>query len=462
MTDNSAEKVLAIALKDKMSFDRLISSYSPEAFPKHFRDFAKVIFELGKQRVQITKDVLNDHLTAQKASSDQVIAVEKAFNDCSTASAEPGEFNFYFEQLKTQRADRIIRETLSGLDEDENPIVREGKKVLSIPELLKDAKDPYAASKRLKQAVLEIDQLTQTDPIIRVNMRDRWKDKISEYHERKQDKTKAIGALTGFGPLDDMTRGIHPGELFLFAGRPGTGKSICLVNIAKHMFKQGKNVLLFSLEMPFEQYEDRFMSCYAQLNAKRMLLGALTQEEEQRLANSWQQVGTAGNQLEIIDFPQVNAFRVESELSRALDKFTPDVVIIDYLGIMKPNDKKSVADWEAQGRVAEEVRQVGRIYKVPIISAVQLNRSKDKSADTDRLSRSDIIGQTADAIVMLNDKKAEDHELSDQLKCTVIKNRKGESAFEFEMYKNFETITIENLPSYQSTLDTLMQQESAA
>lgn len=865
MADNSITKVLSIALQDKMSFDRLITSYDPEAFPKKFRDFAKVLFKLGKNRVTITDDVLKDYLKENKAKSETIIAVEKAFNECQAVAVDPGEFNFYFEQLKKQRADRILRDTLSGLDEEENPILDKGKPVQSIPELLNQTKDPYAAAKRLKDAIIEIDHLSNTDPVIRVNMRDRWQDKISEYQERKTDKSKAVGALTGFGPFDDMTRGIHPGELFLFAGRPGclageteiydpvsgyfntieemvkeekgdvyfynelnqqlerktpyryldqgerealvittasgrkivatdnhpflthdgwrqagsvtvgtalatikrvpeptevkqmpesqirliahfltegglttpnytftnseeeivkdckrvveecgaelkytgepycyrvnrtaalrsmmrqyglhgkysyekeipkeiyslsneqlrifigtiwsnegsiwttkcasfgtasrkftlairhlllrfdihckyiekrnegkgsfeiqitgtrdlrkfreafgdfllgekkrklevydlsqegnvnldmfppsalkiveeeknkkniswktllenrhngaphrcrsigvsrqwlerinkklksrriqelidsniywdkiisikvdkkqkvydlsiptdslgqepnfvangfivhnSGKSICLVNIAKRMFMDGKNVLLFSLEMPFEQYEDRFMSCYAKLNAKRMLLGALTAQEEETLGKSWEQVGTAQNQLEIIDFPQVNAFRIESELTRALDKFTPDCVIIDYLGIMKPNDKGSIADWEAQGRIAEEVRQVGRIYKVPIISAVQLNRSKDKSADTDRLSRSDIIGQTADAIVMLNDRKADDNELSDQMKLTVIKNRKGESAFEFEMYKNFETITIENLPSYTSTLEGLL------
>lgn len=453
---NSASKVLAIALSDRMSLDRLVSTYTPDAFPKAYRDLAKVVFDLGKAKVKVTKDVLSDHLKEQKASSDNIIAVEKAYTDCTTGTADPGEFNFYFDKLKKERADRILRDTLSGMDEEENPIQEGGKAVSSIPELLNNAKEPYEAAKRLKNAVVEIESLTQTDPIIRVNMRDRWQDKITEYNERKHDKSKAIGTLTGFGPFDDMTRGIHPGELFLFAGRPGTGKSIALVNAVKTMFRNGKSVMIFSLEMPFEQYEDRFMSCYAQLNAKRMLLGALTAEEETRLATTWQQVGTAENQLEIIDFPQVSSFRIETELVRALDKFVPDVVVVDYLGIMKPNDKGSVADWEAQGRIAEELRQVGRLYKVPIVSAVQLNRSKDKNADTDRLSRSDIIAQTADAIVMINDKSGDENELSDQMKFTVIKNRKGESAFEFEMYKNFETITIENLSTYKSSLEAML------
>lgn len=459
MNDINAVKVLSIALKDKTSFDLLNSKFDPKSFPKAYREFAEILYELSKKRTIITKDVLKSCIESKRLSPESSISIEKAFNDCVEMTSESGEFNFYFEELRKQRAERILRDTISGLDEDENPIKVKGKPLESIPDLIRK-KEPYLAAQNLKKAIIEIDQLTQTDPIIRANMHDRWQDKIREYDERKVDKSKAIGILTGFGPIDDMTRGIHPGELFLFAGRPGCGKSIILVNIARKMFIDGKSILLFSLEMPYGQYEDRFVSSYTKLNARRMLLGALTTEEEVRLKQAWEKVGKSENQLEIIDFPQVNAFRLETELSRALDKFHPDVVIIDYLGIMKPNDKGSVADWEAQGAVAEEVRAVGRIYKVPILSAVQLNRSKDKSASTDRLSRSDIIGQTADFIAMIND-KGEDNELSDLLKMTIVKNRKGESNLEFEMYKNFETTTIENIPSYKSALEELLKGQAA-
>lgn len=457
MSDTNAVKVLSIALKDPSCREQLLSQFESRFFLKDYRIFADIFYELTKQRIVLSDDVLRDYLKNNNMNSEQAIAAEKVYQECQSTTFDVGEFNFYFTELKKQRADRILRNTLSGMDENGNPIVLKGKQIPSIPDLLNKSKDPYEASKLLKQAVIEIDQLVQKDPIIRVNMRDRWESKLKEYEEKKVNKAKAVGILTGFGPFDDMTRGIGPGEMFLFCGKPGAGKSQCLHNIARRMFRDGKNLLLFSLEMPHDQYEDRFISCFSKINTRRMQLGALTPDEERLYRESWKKVGTAPNQLEIVDFPNVNSFRIEIELGRALDKFVPDCVIVDYLGIMKPNDKASVADWEAQGRIAEELRQVARIYKVPVISAVQLNRSKDKSADTDRLSRSDIIAQTADAIVMINDKSKDDNELSDQMKLTVIKNRKGESSFEFGMYKNFETATIENLPSYKSTLEALLE-----
>lgn len=458
MTDNlSVAKVLAIALEDQTAFESLKSKFDPESFPSDYREFAKVVYDLGSKRIKITKDVLKDYLDSKSASSNEKIAVQKAFMQCSTVPTDVKEFPFYFEEIKKIRAERLLKDALTARDENDNPIFEKGKPALSIPELLNDKKDPFEAAKRLKETIVNIENITNTDPIIRVNMRDRWKDKIREYEETKTNKEKAVGLLTGFGPLDDTTRGIHPGEMFLVAGRPGCGKSIILINIAKNVFRNGKSVLLFSLEMPYDQYEWRFLSCYAGLNHKRMLLGALNDQEEGHLKNTLRRFDELKNNLEIIDFPQVSSFRVEAELTRALNKFTPDIVIVDYLGIMKPNDKKSTADWETQGRIAEELRQVARLYKVPIISAVQLNRSKEKTASTERLSRSDIIAQTADAIVMINDKSKEEDGLSDQMKLTVVKNRKGESDYEFEMYKNFETVSIENLPSYKSSLEVLLQ-----
>ena len=456
MVDKSLNiaKVLAVALKDKSAFESLKNKFQPSDFPEDYRDFVKILYDLGDKRASITKDVLRDYLNSKLTSSSIAVAVQKVFNECQIVPVEASEFPFYFEELKKARASSILSTALTAMDENQNPVLVKGKEVPSITSLIQK-KQPMEAVQLLKEAVVKIENLTSTDPIIRVNMKDRWQDKIQEYEERKTNKEKAVGLLTGLGPLDDTTRGIHPGEMFLVAGRPGAGKSVVLVNIAKHMVRNGVNVLLFSLEMPYDQYEWRFLSCYGGLNHKRMLLGALNTDEENKLRRTLRQFGEIQNNLEIIDFPNVSSFRIEAELTRALNRFTPDVVIVDYLGIMKPNDKKSAADWETQGKIAEELRQVARLYKIPTISAVQLNRSKDKTANSDRLSRSDIIAQTADAIIMINDKQDEDA-LSDQMKMTVIKNRKGESDYEFEMYKNFETITIENLPTYKSSLESLM------
>ena len=451
-------KILTAALADKSVLEKVCREFEPEAFPKAHREFVAILREIGyKQRAAVTKQVLDDYLTQNPKAHEVSVAIQKTFSDCATTSCSSEESKYFLTEFKRYRADRILRNVLQAKDEDNQQILEKGKPVKSVVELLHADKDPFTAAKKLKQALVEIESLSKEDPIIRVSVRERAKDKYQEYEDKKKDSSKAIGILTGFGPLDDATLGMGEGEMFIVAARPGKGKSITMVNMAKNILKDGKSVMLMSLEMPYVQYEDRFISSYAGISNTRMRLGALTEEEEKRLKTAWEEIAAKKNEFEIVDFPNINAFQIEAELTRALDRYTPDVVIVDYIGIMKPNDKESVADWEKQGKIAEEVRTVARMFKTRVISAVQLNRSKTKDANTDRLSRSDIIGATSDCIFMINDDGDDKENISDMMKFTVIKNRKGADGFEFEMYKNLDTVTIKNPSSYKSRIEEMLK-----
>lgn len=453
-----ATRVLALALNDKACLDRLCKEFEPNAFPKGMREFAKIVWAIPHgMRARLTQDVLNDHIKTAKYSTEVGLTCSKVFLDCQAVKINPGEFEYFLPKLKEYRADAILRETLRGVDEDDQLIYeRDGTAKKGIVDLIKDGK-PFEAADTLKSALASVQSLSQSDQIIRVELTERAPAKIAEYEHRKTHQQEALGLLTGFGPLDDVTRGIGAGELALFAGASGAGKSICLLNAGKTIFKAKKNVMLFSLEMAYQQYEDRFISSYAGIHNERMLIGALTTEEEAKLKNAWEEVHGMSNKFEIVDFPKIDSFTIETELSRAIDKYHPDVVLIDYLGIMKPNDKSSIADWEQQGKISDEVRTVARLYRIPIISAVQLNRSKTKEKSLDRLSRSSMIANNSDVVVMINDDQDKQAAaMSDLMKYTVIKNRKGADGFEFEMYKNFSTITLDNLPSYKSRLQNLM------
>ena len=50
------------------------------------------------------------------------------------------------------------------------------------------------------------------------------------------DPSKRIkGISTGFTKLDEMTGGLHRGELFILAARPSMGKTALALNIASHV-----------------------------------------------------------------------------------------------------------------------------------------------------------------------------------------------------------------------------------
>ena len=68
------------------------------------------------------------------------------------------------------------------------------------------------------------------------------------------------GLSTGFKRFDEMTGGLHPGELVIVAGRPSMGKTALALNIAQHAAARlQKTVAVFSLEMSKESLLTRLL-----------------------------------------------------------------------------------------------------------------------------------------------------------------------------------------------------------
>ena len=62
--------------------------------------------------------------------------------------------------------------------------------------------------------------------------------KIEQNINKKQD----YSYYTGFLDLDDLTDGLHKGELTIIGARPGVGKTTFSLQIAEHISKKQKNV----------------------------------------------------------------------------------------------------------------------------------------------------------------------------------------------------------------------------
>ena len=101
------------------------------------------------------------------------------------------------------------------------------------------------------------------------------------------DPSKRIkGLSTGFLKLDEMTGGLHEGELVILAARPSMGKTALALNIAQHvaMFPEKKQtVAVFSLEMSRESLLTRMICAGARVDQQKFRAGYLNQDERRRL-----------------------------------------------------------------------------------------------------------------------------------------------------------------------------------
>jgi len=233
---------------------------------------------------------------------------------------------------------------------------------------------------------------------------------------------------TGIKALDEIIdRGYHTKALSLFMAASGVGKSAIMCSQAAGNLKENKKVLYISLEMSEFRIGQRIVANL--LDTKMDDLKDIPRESFVREYNK--HILNNGN-LFIKEFPPstVNANHIKSLLKELKNKkgFEPDIIYIDYLSLLRSTRRVSADNpYREQKVISEEIRAIGVINDIPIVSAVQTNR--DGTAKT-ILSIADIaesfgIVMGADLVVGA----ISDPELAAQNKMTliVIKNRYKEN-----------------------------------
>lgn len=215
---------------------------------------------------------------------------------------------------------------------------------------------------------------------------------------------KMLGLATGFTAVDDLLTGLHPGELIVVAGRPAMGKSAFAANIAEHVALVEKRPVLFvTLEMSKFELTERILLGRCGINAHKARRGHVSVVERQNILDETARLSQSP--LAIDDDPGCNVFKLGSKCRKWKRKHGLDLLIVDYLQLMEPADRKA----PRQEQVAHDSRQLKRLAKelqVPIVCVAQLNRvvasSKDTRPHLHHLRESGAIEQDADAVLMIH------------------------------------------------------------
>ena len=234
---------------------------------------------------------------------------------------------------------------------------------------------------------------------------DYWADPKSRLQAIKDQKG---GTSTGWKSIDDkLYGGFNRGELNIFAGGSGAGKSIFLQNLALNWASMGYNVLYVSLELSEEL-------CSMRLDA--MLTGLTTRQVIKDVDNVELKVKMASKHnggIQIVQLPNgitcndLRSYIKELEVHKGAKI---DAVLVDYLDLMMPAQKKvPAADLFIKDKfVSEELRNVAVEGQYLFATASQLNRSAVEEIEFDH---SHIAGgiskiQTADNLIGIFSSKA--------------------------------------------------------
>lgn len=238
---------------------------------------------------------------------------------------------------------------------------------------------------------------------------------------------------------EQLDGGHSPKELCLVAAPPGVGKSLMLVNQAVHLMRHGIKVLYISLEMSEDKIAQRFDSIISQVNVKKL------KTEKNTVVQGIKDFQTkyANSSLFIKEFPTgqatVNHIRVLLTQLKNQYKFVPEVVLVDYLELLRPI-RYIDGEYAAQQRIAEELRGLGVEMGMLIWSATQTNRDARKAPIIKDIHFADSYGKvrTADWIVSLN--QTDDERKQGRMRTYVVKARDSKNNYIIPTLVDYSTL----------------------
>ncbi len=213
-----------------------------------------------------------------------------------------------------------------------------------------------------------------------------------------KDKNGQIS--TGWPGLDrKLFGGMNRGELNIFAGGSGAGKSLFLANLGVNWALAGFNVVYLTLELSEELVSMRIDS---------MLTGVATREIFRDLDDVEMKVKIIGKKSGAMQIKYMPSGKTVNDLRSYLKEFEiksgrkVDVLLIDYLDLLMPISKKiSPADLFIKDKyVSEELRNLAVERNCIMVTAAQLNRGAVEEVEFDHSHISGGLSkiQTADNV----------------------------------------------------------------
>jgi replicative DNA helicase len=253
----------------------------------------------------------------------------------------------------------------------------------------------FTKQKELERAILKAADMLEKgeyDPVeklikdaVQISL---TKDLGTEYFEDPRTRLMKIKSnngqvSSGWPTLDKrLFGGMNRGELNIFAGGSGSGKSLFMQNISINWVTQGLNGVYLSLELSEELCAMRMDSMVANVSTKEVFKDLDTVEMKVKMA------GKKSGSLRIKYMPaqsnvnQIRAYLKELQIQTGTKL---DFIMVDYLDLVMPvSAKVSPNDLFVKDKyVSEELRNLARETNILMITASQLNRSAVEEIEFD-------------------------------------------------------------------------------
>lgn len=223
-----------------------------------------------------------------------------------------------------------------------------------------------------------------------------------------EQRGKITGLSTGLFELDRLIDGLHPGEVFVIAGRPSMGKTALAMNIAEHIaFQERKPIAVFSAEMAGKELHKRLLHSVARVNFQRVRDGFMSERDFPAITAAACKI--ASSKLLIVEAIGATINAVRSKARRMHRKHKLGAIMVDYLQLLRSKSAQAQRNREREiSEISQGLKNLAKELDIPIIVLAQLNRSADKRTGEEKgrpmlsdLRESGSIEQDADTVGLL-------------------------------------------------------------
>jgi len=412
---------IEIMLTDAQSFVRVRNIYNAENFDRSLREAAKFIVQHSDQH-----KILPNIEQVRAVTGVEVKLVPEL---------DEGHLTWFLEEFerftKKQELERAILRAADLIEKgDFNPVEKLVKDAVQIS-LTKDLGTDYWA-----------------DPA----------DRINRYF------SSGGQVSTGWPQLDKiMYGGFSRGELNIFAGGSGSGKSLVMMNIALNWLQQGLHGVYITLELSEE---------LTSLRTDAMLNDMSTKEIRKSIDDTALKIRVASKRAGSYRIKYLPAQSNINDIRSYLKEYQiqtnnrVDFVMIDYLDLLMPvSAKVSPNDLFVKDKyVSEELRNLAKELGMLMITASQLNRSAVEEVEFDHSHISGGISKinTADNVFGIFTSRAMRERGKYQIQCMKSRSSTG-VGMKIDLDYNVETMRIidpgisdNNDSQYKSTATAVM------
>ncbi len=239
------------------------------------------------------------------------------------------------------------------------------------------------------------------------------------------------GVPTGFRELDEVTNGLHGGQMIVIAARPAMGKSTLAIDFARSAAIRNKvSTVFFSLEMGKTEIAMRVLSAEASLFLSKLRKGQVDQRDWTALSYARSSINDAP--LFIDDSPNMTLVEIRAKCRRLKAQHGLGMIVIDYLQLMT-SGKKVESRQQEVSEFSRALKLLAKELDVPVIALSQLNRGPegrpDKKPAISDLRESGSIEQDADMVMLLHREEYYNHEARPgEADIILAKHRNGPTA----------------------------------